>query len=112
MNHYYAFIHDKKIEDSVYDYHYEGIIEFIENIGEKYDGLEEKEKEHRPHYKFREIKEHVDDILKVASPPSTEILDKLGYCSGDEYFELLTFIDDSFMKKNFPRLSALLQNLV
>jgi len=42
LNHFYAFVHENKIEDSVYDYHYEGIIEFIENIGEKYDSLDEK----------------------------------------------------------------------
>jgi hypothetical protein len=26
LKHYYAFIHDNKIEDSVYDFHYEAII--------------------------------------------------------------------------------------
>lgn len=113
LRHYYAFVHDKQIEDSVYDYHYEGIIEFIENIGEKYEGLEEKEKErdHLP-YDFKEIKDHVAAVLNVTSPPNNEILDKLGYFSGDEYFELLDFINATFMRKNFPRLNALLQNLV
>lgn len=45
LTHFYSYIHDKKAEDSVYDYHFEAIIEFIENIGEKYDAVEEKEKE-------------------------------------------------------------------
>jgi hypothetical protein len=41
LRHYYAYRHDNKIEDSVYDYHFEGIIEFIENIGDVYEELGE-----------------------------------------------------------------------
>lgn len=37
LTHYYAFSNDKNPEDSIYDYHYEAVIEFIENIGEKYE---------------------------------------------------------------------------
>lgn len=61
FKHYYAFIHDKQIEDSVYDYHYEAIIEFIENIGEKYDELDEKEKdkEQKPQYNYKQIQDHI-----------------------------------------------------
>lgn len=111
LKHYYAFIHDKKIEDSVYDFHYEAIIEFIENIGEKYEGLEEKEKEHQV-YSYEQIKHHIEAVLNVTAPPNLEILDKLDHFSGDEYFDLLEFINSSFIKAKFPRLSALLQNLV
>ena len=42
FQHFYAFVHDKHIEDSVYDYHYEAIIELIENVGETYDAVDEK----------------------------------------------------------------------
>mgnify|MGYP000675202672 CR=1 FL=1 len=34
------------------------------------------------------------------------------YLTGDEYFALLNEVDKKYMKVNFPRLSALLQNLV
>jgi hypothetical protein len=40
LNHYYSYVHDKKIENSVYDYHFEGIIEFVESIGEKYESID------------------------------------------------------------------------
>ena len=45
LKHYYDFIHDQQIEDSVYHYHYEAIIEFIDSLGENYANLDEKEKQ-------------------------------------------------------------------
>jgi len=39
------------------------------------------------------------------------LLETLVTFSGDDYFKLIGFVDDFYMKKNFPRLSALLQNL-
>ena len=44
--------------------------------------------------------------------PKKGVLEQMEKFSGDEYFQLLSFIDQSYMKKAFPRLSALLQNLV
>jgi len=54
----------------------------------------------------------VEAVLKVRSAPEKEILDLIGFFTADEYFDILKFIDSIFMKKNFPRLSALLQNLI
>lgn len=48
--------------------------------------------------------------LKAAPKPAT--LDQIEYFNGDEYFKLLAFINDTLIRQNFPRLSALLQNLV
>lgn len=42
LTHYYNFKQKQMIEDSIFDFHYEAIIEFIENIGEKYESIEEK----------------------------------------------------------------------
>lgn len=111
LRHYYAFIHDKKIEDSTYDFHFEAIIEFIENIGDTYDSVDEKERNDRPTY-YEEAKAHVLAILNITSPPNKEKLELLENLSPDEYFKLLDIINADFIKKNFPRLSALLQNLV
>lgn len=58
LRHFYAFKHENQIEDSIYDFHFEAIIEFIENIGEVYDELGEKEKEVQP-YDFAAIRAHV-----------------------------------------------------
>ena len=110
LRHYYAFRHDNKVEDSVYDFHFEGIIEFIENIGETYEELGEKEKQ--GNYDFEAIKSHVSAILTLKSPPHTPTLDQAEFFTGDEYFKLLEFINLSYIREHFPRLSALLQNLV
>jgi hypothetical protein len=111
LKHYYAFKHDNKIEDSVFDYHFEAIIEFIENIGEVYEELGEKEKEVRD-YDYHEIRSHVNAVLSLTAAPSTQMLDLIEYFNGDEYFKLLHYINDQLIRQNFPRLSALLQNLV
>ena len=82
LRHYYAYVHDNRIEDSTYDFHFEGIIEFIENIGEKFEDVDEKEKEkekerEKPVYDYNEIEKHVEEIIKVTSPPNIELLEKL-----------------------------------
>ena len=114
LTHYYAYVHDKQIEDSVYDYHYEAIIELIENVGEKFDTIDEKEKEkeQKQNYSYNEIKKHIEEVLKLSQPPKKEIIELTAFFTGDEYFELLSFINSAYMKKNFPRLGALLQNLI
>ena len=110
LNHYYAFMHNEKIEDSIYDYHYEAIIEFIENIGEKYESIDEKDVKGTNNYS--EIRGHIEGILKLTNSPNLDTLFKLESLTGDEYFQLLKRIDSTFIKAKFPRLSALLQNLI
>ena len=66
LKHFYAFKHDNRIEDSVYDFHYEAIIEFIENIGSSYDEIGEKEKEAKQvPYSFNNVEAHIFNILKL-----------------------------------------------
>ena len=40
LNQYYHFQKDQKVEDSIYDFHYEAVIDFIENIGEKFEAID------------------------------------------------------------------------
>jgi hypothetical protein len=42
LNHFYAYSKDKQIEDSIFDFYYEAIIEFIVNVGEKYESIDDK----------------------------------------------------------------------
>lgn len=51
-------------------------------------------------------------MLNLKAAPKPAILDQIEYFNGDEYFKLLAFINDTLIRQNFPRLSALLQNLV
>lgn len=69
LNHFYAHSMDKQIEDSIFDFHYEAIIEFIENVGEKYESIDEKEKESKPQDNYEAIKGIIKSILTLASPP-------------------------------------------
>jgi hypothetical protein len=110
LRHYHAFKNENLIEDSVYDFHFEAIIEFIENIGEVYEELGEKEKEVQ--YDFAAVRGHIGQVLGLTAAPITATLDQIEYLNGDEYFKLLAFINDTLIRQNFPRLSALLQNLV
>ena len=75
LNHYYKYSQEKQIEDSTFDFHYEAIIEFIENIGEKYESVDEKEKEKekepKPQGNYKDIENNIKSILTLASPPST-----------------------------------------
>ena len=48
----------------------------------------------------------------MKNKPEESILEKLGGLSQEDYFELLRYIDKIFIKENFSRLSALLQNLI
>jgi hypothetical protein len=48
----------------------------------------------------------------LTTPPNAQTLDLIENFTGDEYFRLLDFINATYIKDNFPRLSALLQNLV
>lgn len=63
-------------------------------------------------YDYNAIRDHVADVLALKAAPNTQTLDQIEFFNGDEYFKLLHFINDSLIRQNFPRLSALLQNLV
>lgn len=113
LKHFYAFKHDNLIEDSVYDFHYEAIIEFIENIGSSYDEIGEKEKEAKQvPYSYNTVEAHILAILKLTEKPEPKTIEQIEHFNGDENFKLLESISAAFIRQNHPRLSALLQNLV
>lgn len=43
LKHYYEFVTHNAPQYSIYDYQFEAIIEFIENIGERYEVMDEKD---------------------------------------------------------------------
>jgi hypothetical protein len=108
FSHFYSYTKDKQIEDSIFDFYFEAIVEFIENIGDKYESLEEA----KTTGNYNEVEQHCEDILTNGTAPKYEIIDKMTTFTKDEYFELLQSLNSVYMKAKFPRLSALLQNLV
>ena len=58
LTHYNLFKENNTDQDSIYDFYSEAIIEFIENVGEKYEAIDEKEKEGKKESALELIKDH------------------------------------------------------
>jgi hypothetical protein len=58
------------------------------------------------------VKDHIEDILIKNAAVDKNVIAQLQIFNGDDYFRLLEEINDFFIKKKYPRLSALLQNLI
>lgn len=41
LTNYYAYKKNKELKNSTYDYYYEAVIEFIENVGERIETIDE-----------------------------------------------------------------------
>ncbi len=63
-------------------------------------------------YSYFKVKDHIEDILIKNAAVDKNVIAQLQIFNGDDYFRLLEEINDFFIKKKYPRLSALLQNLI
>ncbi len=87
FKHYHAYLQHSKVEDSIYDYYFEAIIEFIENIGSIYEELCEKEKEGKegklPQFDYEAVRNHMGEIFTGNSAPKFDILPSIEGFNGD-----------------------------
>lgn len=123
---YYNFHKNKVTELNFYEYNFEALIEFLENLGEKYESIDEKEKAEKGEkgdkedkddeapgkvYSFKEIEEKIRNFAELKK--SYDTIEGLDNLKADEYFKIMKILDELVLLnvKDGRRLKALLQNL-
>lgn len=112
LSEHYQFVKTQEFHFSYYEYQFEALIEFLENLGEKYESIDEdaKEKEQKTENKYLEVEKILTDICQNLTEPPTDIkaMDSL---KADDFFKIFIIIDKFILSKKKGRLSALLKNL-
>lgn len=109
---YYYFRQEKRIIDSYYDYYFEALIEFVENVGEFYEKMDEaSEKKEDKTTPYEPAEKKAIDMIEMNNKPSDEEIEEFVNLKADDYFKLFKLIDERVLRKNNTRLSALLLNL-
>jgi len=62
---YYNFRKTQKLEDSYYDYYFEAIIEFIENVGDFYEKMDEAGK----NASYPAAEKKINDLIDMTVQP-------------------------------------------
>jgi hypothetical protein len=110
LSKYYNYRNTTNIIDSYYDYYFEALIEFIENVGEFFEKMDdEKKDENISSYEAAEKK--VIDLIEMNEIPPEEEIEEITNLKADDYFRLFALIDQRVLRKVNTRLSALLLNL-
>lgn len=109
---YYYYRNTKQIIDSYYDYYFDALIEFIENVGEFYEKMDEAgEKKEEKTDPYEPAERIVNDLIDQKVVPPEEEIEEITNLKADDYFKLFNLIDKRVLFNTNSRLSALLLNL-
>jgi hypothetical protein len=113
---YYYWRKTAKLVDSYFDYYFEALIEFIENVGDFYEKMDEsgdkkddKKEEKTAPYEPARIR--IIDLIEMNQQPPEEEIEEITNLRAEDYFSLFAIIDERILRKKNTRLSALLLNL-
>lgn len=112
LSKYQYFRKEGKIIDSYYDYYFEALIEFIENVGEFYEKMDEaSEKKEEKTAAYEPAEKAIIELIDEKRCPPEEEIEEITNLKADDYFKLFNIIDQKVLRKCNTRLSALLLNL-
>lgn len=88
------------------------MIEFIENVGEFYEKMDEAgEKKDDKTAPYEPAEKIVIELIDMVRCPPEEEIEELTNLKADDYFKIFSIIDQKVLRKINTRLSALLLNL-
>ncbi len=96
--------------NSYYDYYFEALIEFIENVGEFYEKMDEEKKDDKTS-PYEPAEKRIIRLIEQDEKPPEEEIEEITNLKAEDYFRLFTVIDQRVLRKVNTRLSALLLNL-
>ena len=117
---YYYWRKTAKLVDSYYDYYFDALIEFIENMGDFYEKMDEsgdkkddkkEEKKEEKTAPYEPARNKIIDLIEMNEKPPEEEIEEITNLRAEDYFNLFAIIDERILKKKNSRLSALLLNL-
>lgn len=106
---YHKFTVTQEFQYSYYDYQFEALIEFLENLGDRYESIDEEKEEGGSIAEAEKVmKQLTEDPTKEPPQPVVEEFTNL---KANEYFKLFIIVDQNILSKKKGRISALLKNL-
>jgi hypothetical protein len=113
---YYYWRKTSKLVDSYYDYYFDALIEFIENMGDFYEKMDESgdkkdDKKEEKTAPYEPARNKIIDLIEMNEKPPEEEIEEITNLRAEDYFNLFAIIDERILKKKNSRLSALLLNL-